>query len=210
MLQMLAVFSRKNFFTLILLFLPVLIIVSWLNVFLGNINFSIDKFLTLYVLPTFVVTFIISLITAKDLDSGYTYTYKRIIFTFAAVTGALFLYSYFMNFFGFQSIFLVLRMSQEIDQSMQTELASKFYSFELLYTLIALVVFYSLSTHLFKVADINTQEKTIVKKVKKKKSAKSKIQKRTSSAKTKPVKKTEKKTLRKLSKKTVRKGAKKK
>lgn len=195
---------RKYIYTSLLLFLPVLIIVTWVHVLAGNNNYAVETFLLLFILPAIIITVFIALITSRDLDKGYMYTFRRVFFTIVAVILSNFLYTYIMNFFGFNSRFLIVEIPQNIEQSAKIELASKFYSFELLYTMIALVLSYSLATHIFKLSEKPVKDKAPQKNVVKKKN----VKKQKTAASTKTT--TGKRITKKNAKNTIKKKAAKK
>lgn len=156
--------SINKLYTFLLLLLPSLIAVSWINVFLGNAQYTVPNYTLTFVLPALLVAYAASLITAESLNEGYGFTFGRVVFTFIALLGGLYAFSLVFNFFGFHSLFLtapipsvieydkiaVLGTSTQVDPR---ETASKFYSAELLFTVILLVFFYAIASLLFKASE---------------------------------------------------------
>ncbi len=156
--------SINKLYAFFLLLLPSLIAVSWINVFIGNAQYNVPNYTVTFVLPALVVAYAASLITAESLNEGYNFTLGRVAFTFIALLGGLYAFSLVLSFFGFQSLFLtapipsvveydkvaVLGTSTQVDPR---ETASKFYSAELLFTVILLAFFYAVASLLFKASE---------------------------------------------------------
>lgn len=179
MLQMKTLYAKQTLYTFLLLFLPALIIVSWINVFTGNTNYTVATYFLTYILPATLFAYIISLITAGYLHEGYFLTYLRVLFTLVGLIFMLFFFSYIVSFLGYNSLFLTLTVpSPGTTQTDPLEIASKFYSFELLTAMLALVLFYSVGSHMFQIKPTSSA----IKKPAKKKSEVSKVMTKKSTA----------------------------
>lgn len=208
------VLSTSKIYTFLLLLLPSLILISWINVYAGNASLQLTNYLLTHILPAAGISVIFALIIASSLHEGYELNYKRVLFTFSALVGSLFLFSYAMTFFGFQSQFVTATVPSVVEYDKQQvlginteqtdprETASKFYSAEFAMVLVLLVVFYSIASVLFKtkkkttgkrlgttkkkavVANIGKKTKVEKKAVKKKKHVKKKTKTANSSSRT--------------------------
>lgn len=156
------VLSINKFYTFLLLFLPSLIAISWLNVYIGNSHYSASNYMLTFVLPAIVFAYAVSLITADRLHEGYTFTFQRVLFTLVALIGSLFLFSYTLTFFGFNSHFLTAYIPSVTDydkiavlgttteQTDPRETANKFYSIQLAISVVLTILFYAIASFLFK------------------------------------------------------------
>lgn len=146
MLRMSTFISKHIVYTFTLLILPSLIIVSWLNVFAGNANYSPGNYFLTFVLPAAVFAYLISLLAAESLHEGYSFNSTRVLFTFVALFNSLLIYSFVSTYLGVDSFFVTAHISGNNIQ----ETASKFYCLQLTLTMMLIVIFYSLAAHLFK------------------------------------------------------------
>lgn len=151
--------SQNKFYTLLLLILPSLIAVSWINAFQGNFPANFTSYLLTHVLPAVLLSYVVSLITAEYLHKMYQYSYARVLFTLTGLIASLYLFSFVLSFFGFDSQFLTAKNPTQIDLASKealgieaanpVEAASKLYSAQLLTAFVMLVILYSIASAIF-------------------------------------------------------------
>lgn len=102
-----SLFSPAKLNTTLFLFIPVLLIISWINMNIYQISiriiwpmiygvFDYSGYLFYYILPSTLISFILSLIIGEKLAKIFSFTFTRILFTFLI---SLMIIYFSMNFF---------------------------------------------------------------------------------------------------------------
>jgi len=129
-----------------LLFIPMLLIVSWINVYIANTNYNPGNYFLTFVLPTFAMTFVVSLVSFSHLARKIHYTAGRILFTLFGLITTFVLIRYGVAFFGFDPLFITLRVPQAAIEMKHYSVANQYYSFSVPFSLTMTFILYQLSS----------------------------------------------------------------
>jgi hypothetical protein len=138
--------SRNILYTFLLIFLPVLSIISWTNVNLSNFDLGIVSYVVTHLLPTVVLSFSIAILSTDRLHEIYPYTLPKFAFTFMLFFITCLAFVDVASWFGITSLFVTVQLAGVPNAQ---EIAAKYYTIQLTGSLIMLVIYYSLATYLF-------------------------------------------------------------
>jgi hypothetical protein len=141
-----AFLSKNIFYTFLLVFLPVLSLISWGNVSSHNFDLSLLNYLLTHILPTITISYAVAFLATDRLQECYPYTLPKVLLSFLLYVLTMVLFSYVFARFGYSSLFITLQLAGIGNAQ---EIGAKFYSFQLAGGLIMLVVYYSIATYAF-------------------------------------------------------------
>lgn len=138
--------SRNMFYSFVLIFLPVLAAVSWINVQLNNVSPDLLFAIVTYIFPALLVSYGIALLASDALNASYKFTLPRVSFALTCYSLALLLLSKGFSYFGFHTQFVTLNLAGIANPQEQ---AAVFYSIQLMVGMIHMVIFYSIAVYAF-------------------------------------------------------------
>lgn len=133
---------RYVYGTAIMLMIPSLLGVSWINIYLGNLQYDFYSYLRAYIVPAVMLSFVLAFLTYLFLAKFVHITVGKVFFTLFGLLTIFVVIRYGTQFFGLNPIFLTLEITKQDNASLMT--ANQYYSFSLPFSLTVTFILYQL------------------------------------------------------------------
>lgn len=130
--------------TALLLLFPTILIVSWINVYLGQGNFELGNYFLAFLFPAELVSVALGVISYFFVAKRVHYTYGKIFFTLMGLVTILIFIRLAIESYGLRPIFITLPIHPQEAKAYFT--ANEYYSFSLPLAITATFILYQLSS----------------------------------------------------------------
>lgn len=136
-------FRKYVFYTSVLSVIPSILIVSWVNLYRNQTDYSMSGYFSSFISPSVIVSLLIAVISYSFLSKKVHYTSQKVLFTLFGLLTVFLLIRYGVEFFGLNPIFITLNLPQQ--NSENYKIANQYYSISLPFTLFVTFILYILS-----------------------------------------------------------------
>lgn len=135
-------FGKYVFYTSILLVIPSILIVSWINLYRNHTNYSVSGYFSSFITPSLICAVLIAVVSYFFLAKKVHYTSQKVLFTLFGLLTIFLVIRYGVEFFGLNPIFITLNLPQQDPENMK--IANQYYSISLPFTLFVTFILYLL------------------------------------------------------------------
>lgn len=136
-------FGKYVYYTSILLLIPSILLVSWINVFNKSTDYSAMGYLNSFLVPSLVCSVTFAILSYLFLGKYVHYTAQKVFFTLFGLLTIFLVIRYGVEFFGLNPIFITLNIPQQDAENYK--IANQYYSISLPFTLFSTFILYLLS-----------------------------------------------------------------
>ncbi len=136
-------FPKYVFYTGILLVIPSILIISWINLYINKLDYSASGYVSSFIVPSLVCSFCLAFVSYFFLRRFVHYTSQKVFFTLFGLLTIFLLIRYGVEFFGLNPIFITLNLPEQNGENFR--IANQYYSIAIPFTLTVTTILYALS-----------------------------------------------------------------